>query len=182
MLPERQFIDEASWYPQEQEQVHLEVYTNNKPKHKKRHLRKLSQKQKLVFCLVMIFALSLVYVSLEAKITQVGYAVNQLKSDISDAQEANDRLMLEVEQLSSPERIAQYAEEKDNMVVAGEGNVLYADIETPEQAADEQNSTAAATEQQTAEKTEMEKSGLGPVASVIDKFSNARSEAAAMAE
>jgi cell division protein FtsL len=135
MLPERQYIDEISLYPEEQPKVHLEVYTNDKKKTKHRHLRKLSPKQKLIVCLIVIFSMSLFYVALEAKITQVGYSVNQLQSDIAEAQKENDRLMLEVEELSSPERIAQYAGVNDGMKVVDESSILYADIEI----ADNQN-------------------------------------------
>lgn len=194
MLPERQFVDEASWYSREQERVHLEVYTNNRHKTKKRHLRKLSQKQKLVVCLALVFSLSLVYVSLEAKITQVGYSINQLQADITEAQEANDRLMVEVEQLTAPERIAQYAAENDGMVVAEANNIIYADIEVGKKTTAREESEAAAAGRAEDVKSNSRADGAGDDISVadnsvigsfsswMDKLADARTKAAGAAE
>lgn len=196
MLPERQFVDEASWYSQEQarERVHLEVYTNNRNKTKKRHLRKLSQKQKLVLGLALVFSLSLVYVSLEAKITQVGYSVNQLQADIAEAQEANDRLMVEVEQLTSPERIAQYASENDGMVVADAQNIIYADIQVGEQSKEDSKEAESGSDRNDSQNGNLKSSDqkeevavadngvIGAFSSWMDKLANARAKAAAAAE
>lgn len=211
MLPQRQYYDETSLYREEEQELHLKVYTNNKNKKrtKRRHLRKLSPRQKLVCLFVVIFAMCLVYVSLEAKITQIGYSVNQLKADIAEAQEVNDRLMLEVEELSSPQRIAQYAGAEDGMVAVDENNILYADIKIADTkaasdiAADEnggktqaeasadltqtesqkqaEQSSSAKTENNNAAKTK-KNTVIGAFSSLMDKLSAARVEAADLAK
>ncbi|MGI5825390.1 MAG: septum formation initiator family protein [Bacillota bacterium] len=196
MLPERQYIDEAGLYPEEQPKVHLEVYTNNKKKTKHRHLRKLSPKQKSVVCLLVIFSMCLFYVALEARITQVGYSVNQLQADIADAQEANDRLMVEVEQLASPERIAQYAGSKDGMVAVDESNILYADIDIADdtkaayEAGQAVSGTATAmndassgnADTKSENKASSDNEMIGMFSSLIGKLADARSEAAVPAK
>ena len=190
MLPERQYVEE-SWYAEE-EQVRFKVYTNNKTKHKKRHLRKLSPKSKIVLCMVFIFTFCLMYVSLEATITQVGYVVNQLQADIAVAQDVNDRMMLEVEELASPERIAQYAIQNEGMVFAAEGDVIYSDIDIKSKVAEDVNVAppvdpavaGTVTEELTSNSIAAKDENVlvSAFASVVDKFADGRNSAAAIAQ
>lgn len=189
MIPERQYLEE-SWYAEE-EQVQFKVYTNNKHKHKKRHLKKLSPKSKMILCLVFVFAFSLTYVSLEARITQVGYVVNELQTDIAEVQKNNDRMMLEVEALASPDRIAQYAAESEGMVFAAQSNVIYADIDlqskVAEDAAAAENSVSTvADSNETVNENSVADSDknflVSAFSSVLDKFSAGRNNAATIAK
>lgn len=191
MLPERQYVDELSYYPEERPGVRLEVYTNDSPKRRHRHLRKLSSKQKLVICLLLVFGCSLFYVALEAKITQTGYKINQLQAEVDTATEANQRLMLEVEQLSSPERIAQYATENEGMTTVEDENILYANDVAAEStvdatsAATEADATSAAettTDAAVTKETESDGGVVGAFSTLLGNLASARAEAAQLAQ
>lgn len=186
MLPERQYVDELSYYPEERPGVHLEVYTNDSPKRRHRRLRKLSSKQKLMICLLVVFSCSLFYVALEAKITQTGYEINQLRAEVDTATEVNQRLMLEVEQLSAPERIAQYAAENEGMTAVGDENILYAnDVAAESSTAEENNAAgtaAAGAAKEAAEETESDGGVVSAFSTLLGNLASARAEAAQLAQ
>ncbi len=60
--------------------------------------------------------MALLYTATEARITAYGYEINQLKQSIDRSFNANARYQLEIEELSSPERLSAYAEENLDMV------------------------------------------------------------------
>ena len=60
----------------------------------------------MMVCAGIMFLMFLGYTSLGAKITTVGHEINELKQQIAEVENTNDRLMLEVEELSSPEAVS----------------------------------------------------------------------------
>jgi len=108
-----------------EQEVELKVYTNNKKQTAKQAGKKYSHKGLVAMAAVLMICFGLLYASLSAYATTVAYEIQSLESDISAAQTANNRLALEVEQLSAPARVVKFAESAGGMVMAGGENVLY---------------------------------------------------------
>ncbi len=93
----------------------------------KKRKRKMHYQAKTVLAVLCIFTMALLYTATEARITAYGYEINQLKQSIDAASNANARYQLEIEELSSPERLSAYAEENLDMVKPDDSSILYVD-------------------------------------------------------
>ncbi len=89
--------------------------------------RKVRYQVKTVAAVLVIFAFSLLYTATESRITTYGYEINQLKQSITETENTNSRCLLEIEELSSPERISTYATESLGMVKPEDGYIQYVD-------------------------------------------------------
>lgn len=123
LLPARKLIDETIVTTQENAKANLRLYTEERTskKQKKKHALEVN----IMVCAGIMFLMFLGYTSLSAKVTTVGHEINELKQQIAEVDNTNDRLMLEVEELSSPEAIAAFAEKEMGMVQTTEANVIY---------------------------------------------------------
>lgn len=103
-----------------------EFYTlpGGKPK------RKFNFQVKVVLAVIAIFAVALLYTATEAKITSYGYEINQLKQSIEEVENTNAQYRLEIEQLSSPERLSEYAAQNLSMVQPDGSNIKYVAMNT----------------------------------------------------
>lgn len=77
---------------------------------------------------IIIFCSSLVYMAMEAKISSLAWQINQIKKDMSDLDTDRERLKLEVENLSSMERVEAYASEYLDMIYPEAKDVMYLDF------------------------------------------------------
>lgn len=84
-------------------------------------------KVQLVGSIFAIFLLSMGYMVLNTQVTVIGYEINQQMTANDDLQNENTRLVLEIEQATSPEKVAGFAAEHFNMVAATEDSVIYYD-------------------------------------------------------
>ena len=123
MLPARKLIDDTIITTQENAKANLRLYTEERTNKKQK--RKHALEVNMMVCAGIMFLMFLGYTSLGAKITTVGHEINELKQQIAEVENTNDRLMLEVEELSSPEALAAFAEKEMGMVQTTEANVIY---------------------------------------------------------
>jgi len=100
-----------------------DLYTINGQKMK----RKVRYQVKTVAAVLVIFSFGLLYTATESRVTTYGYEINQLKQSITETENANARVLLEIEELSSPERISTYATEALGMVKPQDGYIQYVD-------------------------------------------------------
>jgi cell division protein FtsL len=84
-----------------------------------------SSKVEMLICVLLIFLMSMGYMLLNTQVTYIGYEINKQMAAIDELSNDNARLLLEIEQATSPEKVAAYAEEHFNMVVASDSNVIY---------------------------------------------------------
>lgn len=123
LLPARKLIDDTIITTQENAKANLRLYTEERTNKKQK--RKHALEVNMMVCAGIMFLMFLGYTSLGAKITTVGHEINELKQQIAEVENTNDRLMLEVEELSSPEALAAFAEKEMGMVQTTEANVIY---------------------------------------------------------
>jgi cell division protein FtsL len=92
-----------------------------------RRKRKLhhNSKVEMLVCVILIFMMSMGYMLLNTQVTYIGYEINKQMAAIDELSNDNARLLLEIEQATSPEKVAAYAEEHFNMVAASDDNIIY---------------------------------------------------------
>ncbi|HIU09646.1 MAG TPA: hypothetical protein IAB00_00100 [Candidatus Avidehalobacter gallistercoris] len=74
-----------------------------------------------------VFLLSMGYMLLNTQVTVIGYEINQQMAANNELANDNTRLVLEIEQATSPEKVAGFAVEHFNMVTATDESVIYYD-------------------------------------------------------
>lgn len=84
-------------------------------------------KVKLLFGVFAVFLLGMGYMLLNTQVTVIGYEINQQMAANDELANDNTRLVLEIEQATSPEKVAGFAVEHFNMVAATEDSVIYYD-------------------------------------------------------
>ncbi|MDR2712019.1 MAG: cell division protein FtsL [Clostridiales bacterium] len=98
------------------------VLTKTKPK-------PLHQLRVILLGLVIIlFCSAMVYMAMEAKISSLAWQINQIKKGMNDLDADRERLKLEVENLSSVERVEAYASEHLDMMYPEAEDVMYLDF------------------------------------------------------
>jgi cell division protein FtsL len=70
----------------------------------------------------------MVYMAMEAKISSLAWQINQIKKGMNDLDADRERLKLEVENLSSVERVEAYASEHLDMMYPEAEDVMYLDF------------------------------------------------------
>ncbi|MDD2569251.1 MAG: hypothetical protein PHN47_00345 [Clostridia bacterium] len=126
MLAARQFLNESSNVVQKQAKAKLELLNQERVCQKKERNKRV--KFRITFTVVAILLVALTYTAMEAKITMYGYEINTTKLAIADIENDNAKLLLQVEELSSPERIAAYAVTELGMVQPTADHILYKEI------------------------------------------------------
>lgn len=84
-------------------------------------------KLKLLAGVFAVFLLGMGYMLLNTQVTVIGYEINQQMAANDELANDNTRLLLEIEQATSPEKVAGFAVEHFNMVTATEDSVIYYD-------------------------------------------------------
>ena len=84
-------------------------------------------KVKLLAAVFAVFLLGMGYMVLNTQVTVIGYEINQQMAANDELANENTRLLLAIEQATSPEKVAGYAVEHLNMVTATEDSVIYYD-------------------------------------------------------
>lgn len=79
----------------------------------------------LVLGICMSFALIMGYMVLNTQVTVIGYEINRQMVSNDDLHNENTRLLLQIEQATSPEKVASFAAEHFNMVTPTEESVIY---------------------------------------------------------
>lgn len=114
----------------------LRVYQGNadeerlaeiKAAEKKRRAAVRRTKVQLVCSIFSVFLLCMGYMYLNTQVTVTGYEINKQMAANTELQNENTRLILEIEQATSPEKVAGFATEHFNMVTPTEDAVIYYD-------------------------------------------------------
>lgn len=79
----------------------------------------------LLLSICVAFGLIMGYMVLNTQVTTVGYEINKQMQANEDLHNENTRLLLQIEQATSPEKVATYASENLNMVNPSESSVIY---------------------------------------------------------
>lgn len=82
-------------------------------------------RMQLLASICVCFALIMGYMMLNTQVTTVGYEINQQMAANDDLRNENTRLLLQIEQETSPEKVSKFAEEHFNMVTPTEDSVIY---------------------------------------------------------
>lgn len=82
-------------------------------------------RMQLLASICVCFALIMGYMMLNTQVTTVGYEINQQMAANDDLRNENTRLLLQIEQETSPEKVSKFAEEHFNMVTPTEKSVIY---------------------------------------------------------
>lgn len=94
----------------------------------KEHAAELRRSRISLLCgISLVFALCMGYMLLNTQVTVIGYEINRQMAANNDLANDNTRLLLEIEQATSPEKVASFAMEHFNMVTATEDSVIYYD-------------------------------------------------------
>ena len=114
----------------------LRVYDGEKDKERqaavaaaeRRHAAEMRRARfQVVFSIFTVFLLCMGYMYLNTQVTVVGYEINKQMAANVDLENENTRLVLQIEQATSPEKVAGYAAEHFNMVTATDDSVIYYD-------------------------------------------------------
>lgn len=84
-------------------------------------------RMQLLLGICLSFALIMGYMVLNTQVTVIGYEINQQMVNNDDLHNENTRLLLQIEQATSPEKVANFAAEHFNMVTPTEESVIYYD-------------------------------------------------------
>lgn len=79
----------------------------------------------LLLGICLSFALIMGYMVLNTQVTVIGYEINRQMEANDDLHNENTRLLLQIEQATSPEKVANFAAEHFNMVTPTENSVIY---------------------------------------------------------
>lgn len=79
----------------------------------------------LLLGICLSFALIMGYMVLNTQVTVIGYEINRQMEANDDLHNENTRLLLQIEQATSPEKVASFAAEHFNMVTPTEDSVIY---------------------------------------------------------
>lgn len=82
-------------------------------------------RMQLLLSICVAFGLIMGYMVLNTQVTTVGYEINKQMQANEDLHNENTRLLLQIEQATSPEKVATYASENLNMVNPSESSVIY---------------------------------------------------------
>lgn len=82
-------------------------------------------RMQLLASVCVCFGLIMGYMMLNTQVTTVGYEINQQMAANDDLHNENTRLLLQIEQETSPEKVSKFAEEHFNMVTPTEESVIY---------------------------------------------------------
>lgn len=82
-------------------------------------------RMELLMCICVCFGLIMGYMVLNTQVTTVGYEINKQMQANDELHNENTRLLLQIEQATSPEKVANYASEHLNMVNPSEDSVIY---------------------------------------------------------
>lgn len=123
MLAARQFLEESNSTLQNQAKAKLRLLNQERVCHKKQQVKRV--KVRVTATVIAIFLIALAYTAMEAQITMYGYEINSTKLAIADIENTNAKLLLQVEELSSPQRIANYAITQLGMVQPTSDHILY---------------------------------------------------------
>ena len=94
---------------------------------KQRAAEQRRSKISLLCGISLVFALCMGYMLLNTQVTVIGYEINRQMAANNDLANDNTRLLLEIEQATSPEKVAAFAMEHFNMVAATEDSIIYYD-------------------------------------------------------
>ncbi len=86
-----------------------------------------SLKIQLLVCIAALFVLIMGYMFINTQVTMIGYEINKQVKLNDELQNENNRLVLQIEQATSPEKVATFAAEHFNMVSPTEETVIYYD-------------------------------------------------------
>ena len=98
-----------------------------RPQQEQRLSKRRWEAASLVLLVALVFAAAFAYMCLDAKIGVAGREINDLDTQIMDAQTLSQRTELEIGALSSLSRIESYAELHLNMVYPDIGAIQYLD-------------------------------------------------------
>lgn len=114
----------------------LRVYEGNRDeerlaeeraKRRARNAELYRSRMELLLSICVCFGLIMGYMVLNTQVTTVGYEINKQMVANDELHNENTRLLLQIEQATSPDKVATFAAEHFNMVAATEDSVIYYD-------------------------------------------------------
>lgn len=105
------------------------VYEENKVlKEKKKHKSNNKIKSKMIFSIMIVFALGFVILGRYATLTQLNYSVSNYTNEYKELQDKNVKLKVEIQSKTDLKKVKQIAEQKFGMQKPDKYQIIYVDV------------------------------------------------------